>query len=440
MKDYLITTFDGKEELRSKCVRQNQKFYKINKDIVKVNCGYSKVWLLKSNNNLLFNIDTSEYVHYTNKAKYIIYDIDEQLTTNEFDCNLYEAYIEGIYLLCTPEYANKHLKLDEISGIYYKNLKPKINNSIFYKNLNYSYEHSKSLFNNFKESKQDVKLNKLLSKYSFGVELETSTGAVPANKLLKLGVLPVRDGSTHNYEYVTKPLTQLTNLIPIVEALNKHCTFDISTSMHIHLGNVPTDKEFILNFYKFIVNMQPQIYKMFPKYKLHNDFNIKKKNYTQALTKKIKFETILNFLNNNKQCTQEYTGEMLNHNDDVERLRKWQLHSRYYWCNLIPLIFYPSRTIEFRIHQGTFNKYKIIYWLLICAALIKYVEKTGLTSEIPMKQLFKEVYPENSVNKALTFHYNDMVKYYTKYDEGNDVRYERDVIDDYRYAPRVKLF
>lgn len=45
-----------------------------------------------------------------------------------------------------------------------------------------------------------------------------------------------------------------------------------------------------------------------------------------------------------------------------------------YLVNFQNLIFSPRKTVEFRLHTATVNKYKTVNWLFICNAIIKYAE------------------------------------------------------------------
>jgi len=382
------------------------------------------------------------WTHYNNREKYVIFGVDRNETSSSFDCNLREAVIGGRVVLVTKEYGDSKLRFEPDAGMYYdrEGHPPRAGNSTFYSGGAYGYEAHKDKFKMWKETGSHP-LDSLLFGHSYGVEIETSKGTLPSNILLETGVCAVRDGSTPNFEYVTKPYNKVGSIIPVVTEINKRCKFDISTSLHIHIGNVPTDKEFVSNFYRFMYNMQDKVFKMFPKYKADNSLNIKRRNYTKKLPNKIKFGTILNFLNNgNIWEGPEYTGKHLDHPADRERRRKWQISSRYHWVNLVPLVFYPSRTIEFRVHQGTFNKYKMVYWLLICNAMVKYVEMTSSHEKVEMMDMFSKVYPEGNTAEALYTHYMDMCSYYEAYDEISDLSYTKDVSDDKKYVPKIKLF
>lgn len=441
IKDYMVTTHNGEKVFRSKCIRVKGKFYKREEDAVKIKVNGESKWLAKSDPSVLFDMDLNKYVFFGSanlNGRFLLFDLEGKSVSNNADCRNKEVYIDG-YIGFGTNRLVKTLNRCSVSGIYYKNEKPNINSSNLYNNLRYSYEHNSHIFEKFKEPLDLSELNLLNPGYSYGVELETSNGTVPSDKLLENGILPVRDGSTNNYEYVTVPLNNITSLLPIVDCINEHCKFDISTSLHVHIGNVPTDKAFISKFYKFMYNIQDQIFPMFPKYKEDNSLNIKRRNYTQKLPNKVRFRTILNFLNNNSECGQEYTGEMLHHSADRNRTNKWYISSRYFWVNLIPLIFYPSRTIEFRIHQGTLNKYKIIYWLLMCIAFIEYIKNAESNKTVDIGKVFESVY-DRRISQALIYHYEDMCNYYKHYNEVTDPRYEKDVIDDYTYVPRIKLF
>lgn len=444
MKDYLVKTKAGEDALRSECMRLKGEYYLLNNEVFKVFdvAIMEYVWLFRDDKNLLYNIDTKKWVHHNKRSKYVMLNLNRRETSDSFDCNSREAIIDGRAAIISKEYGDKNLKFNSKSGMYYNDdtYIPKARNSILYQGSHYGYEGHKDKFKKWKETKTH-KLDNLLFGHSYGVELETSSGYLPSNVLLDTGVCAVRDGSTPNYEYVTKPYTKIGSLLPVIDSINENCEFDISTSLHIHIGNVPTSKEYIAAFYRFAYAMQDQIFNMFPKYKADNVLNIKRRNYTKKLPNKIRFSTILNFLNNgNTWGGSEYTGKHLHHPADIDRRRKWQISSRYHWLNLVPLVFYPARTIEFRIHQGTFNKYKIIYWLLICNAMIKYVEMTGLHEELPIGDMLSKVYSEGNVAQALITHYQDMCTYYMNYDEINDLGYIRDISTDKSYEPKIKLF
>jgi hypothetical protein len=57
------------------------------------------------------------------------------------------------------------------------------------------------------------------------------------------------------------------------------------------------------------------------------------------------------------------------------RARKWEIVNRYFNFNLINLVFGNRKTLEFRIHENTFNSSKVINQLLISIAIVNYVEK-----------------------------------------------------------------
>ena len=66
----------------------------------------------------------------------------------------------------------------------------------------------------------------------------------------------------------------------------------------------------------------------------------------------------------------------LNHPSDSGDQQKWNIEYRYYWFNLINMMFKNhGKTIEFRIHTPTHNADKIYAWLLITSAILKYAEE-----------------------------------------------------------------
>ena len=85
------------------------------------------------------------------------------------------------------------------------------------------------------------------------------------------------------------------------------------------------------------------------------------------------------------------------HPDDIERQRKWQIHQRYFWANFINLCFYDvNKTMEFRLLRPTYNFHKILVWLYIFNAILKYAENNNVSikDSIQLQDIFRAVYPQ----------------------------------------------
>ena len=229
--------------------------------------------------------------------------------------------------------------------------------------------------------------------FSFGLEFETTRGRLSDAIVKKTGLIPLRDGSISGIEYVTVPLRGEKGLQTIIEAvteLNKRTVFDDSCSMHLHIGNVPRTKEFILAFVKTTLAIQEEIYTMFPLYKKYN-FKVKNKNYSKPyptfdLLSRLDSKIDASNIDKNFNIIYEHLsmGEpfrnvgynlenVKNHPADREGRQKWNVATRYYIHNLIPLIFGNKQTIEFRIHTPTSDINKVMSFVMMNTLIVNYV-------------------------------------------------------------------
>lgn len=235
-----------------------------------------------------------------------------------------------------------------------------------------------------------------LKDYTFGLEFETTKGLIPNRLLEQSGLIPLRDGSISGIEYVTVPLSGTKGLQSIVndcKLLQERTEFDDSCSLHLHLGGIPRTKEFILALFKTLCFIQDEMFSLFPLYKKYN-FGIKNKNYSapfpairllSQIDSKItdknidqNFDILFKYLACGYNSFYDYNCNLDNvhkHPADPEGNQKWQVHSRYVWCNAVPLIFGNKKTIEFRIHTPTFDAERIIPFLFLNVLIVEYVKK-----------------------------------------------------------------
>lgn len=249
-------------------------------------------------------------------------------------------------------------------------------------------------------TKLDIPVNANIEKYApimkdltFGLEFETVAGYIPNRQINNLGLIPLRDGSIEGIEYVSVPLSGekgLQTTVNITEVLAKKTKFDNTCALHLHIGGVPRTKEFILAFLKTTLFIQEDIYKMFPLYKKYN-FRIKNKNYSKpydpflflsqmdpVITKENideNFNIFFQYLSMGTSFS-EYKNDLENvlfHPYDRDGHQKWNVRTRYYIHNLIPLIFGNKKTIEFRIHTPTFDSNKIIPFIFMNGLIVQFV-------------------------------------------------------------------
>jgi hypothetical protein len=167
--------------------------------------------------------------------------------------------------------------------------------------------------------------------------------------------------------------------------------YDDTCALHLHIGNIPRTKEFILAFFKMTMYIQDDIFQMFPLYKKYN-FKLKNKNYSKPyptydllskMDSSIKnnnidynFNVLFEYLTEGVSFS-EYDNDLNNvhsHPSDTNGNQKWNIKKRYHIHNLIPLIFGNKTTIEFRIHTPTYDMTKISMFLLLNTILVDYTK------------------------------------------------------------------
>jgi hypothetical protein len=221
-----------------------------------------------------------------------------------------------------------------------------------------------------------------IGEYSFGFEFETNRGKIPNYKISEVGLMPLRDGSIQGIEFATIPLTGKHGIGVLENAcdnLKKYTTFTEQESLHLHIGNTPTTKKFVGYLYTIACILEKEIYSLFPKYYAQTSkFKAKGKDYNMPLKKEIvamtaeeTFDNLAFYLSEGKK----YQGFGSEHPSDPDGNQKWAISSRYHLINFIPLLFGSNKTIEFRCHVPTRDPIKVINWLYICSAIVKYANK-----------------------------------------------------------------
>lgn len=229
--------------------------------------------------------------------------------------------------------------------------------------------------------------------YSFGIEFETVSGTIPMYKLDTLGLVPLRDGSISGYEYTTVPLRGakgIQTIVNICEELQKRCTYDHTCSMHVHFGNIDTSPKNLVALYTVCRKIQNEMFELVPVYK-KDPVKIAglRKNYCQML-EDIGISYPIDYGNDatvtKKTIVANYARlfTFVSGGGDVKVIEnpkqhpqgehKWNRLNRYFWVNFIPTI-YDNKTLEFRLHAGTFNYDKVLLWMLLCIAIIEYTKK-----------------------------------------------------------------
>jgi len=433
--DRIVKTVFGKSTKRSECRYIKGDFYKMNEECFK----FEGRWYRINSGFLVQDITTGKYI--LKESEDIIYGLavntEGKLVIGHFVRNLFmnlpisstsiphdilrETPIEGNTVYANNMEVVKKLGLveDIPTGIFMKrgdaSKKIAINGSYNF-NIDYSFETSgqtiKDAFREYSKNKIGKSLNsRLLDNITYGWEFETTDGFIHPRHLMKTSLIPLRDGSISGYEYVTCPLQGahgLDTTIAAAKVMKKYTTNNISCALHLHIGNIPKNEAFLVDFYKVCYSIQRDIFNIFPQ-AMERTSKYKDRDYCNKIPK-----LALNFGNvtsakiidwvahRDGYYANNYRGlGRVSHPDDEGNNRKWAISSRYVWMNLVPYIFSDRHTVEFRIHTPSSNPAKLINWLYICAGIVNFTKKFAPNyldislEKLTLKQIIKTVYGDS---------------------------------------------
>ena len=414
-----VITIKGEELPISQCRKFNKLYYKLG-DINIQNSGdcylINGKYYREETGLIVYNYSIKEYVILNDNLLQGVVDVaDGNLIIGYFNNNTKYSKItdknDKSHWLYNVEIFNNNKEYREhlSTGNFYhiSTLQAWKFNKIEFPNKNYKYSlpyDSKGIIgNNLKnynenynpEISQNIKnYAPLLENLSFGLEFETTKGHIPDRVLNQYGLIPLRDGSISGIEYVTVPMEGEKGLqcaADILKELKKRTSYsDETCSLHLHLGNIPRTKEFILAFFKVGMKIQDEMFQMFPLYKKYN-YHIKNKNYSAPLpTFEIlsQLDPIIDSRNIDENfgilykylsMGQEFKSvgnsldNVLSHPADPNGNQKWNVKTRYYLYNILPLIFGNKQTIEFRIHTPTYDVNKILPFIFMNSLIVNFV-------------------------------------------------------------------
>lgn len=451
MDKKLVNTIDGTEALRSECRYIKGNFYKIGDATIQNSGQCYEVdgkFCRADTGYIVYDHGAERYVKKVDSLIYGVIGIKDDL--EKFVFGFFSENISfNVLVIDSNSDVHNAIMPDIFENTYYKE---KLNNGNFYhlSSLNALEFIDKSISQSLKRSlpydcaghmAESIRLHNencdltpsstindyghYLDKLSFGLEFETVNGFIPKRITNSLGVLPLRDGSISGLEYVTIPLHGKKGLQTVVETckeLAKRTTHNEDCSLHIHFGGIPRTEEYLISLFKILCMVQDDMFSLFPLYKKEN-YGIKRKCYTKPLPvldvyaamdtkitseKDIKnnFGEIYKYLSmggdyNNFSNLDEVTC----HPADPEARSKWNIKTRYHWVNLIPIIFGNKKTVEFRIHTATHDHNKVINFMFVCAAILKYAEKYQ-TEILSNSSIFRGL----NLEKIITSQYNDTRK------------------------------
>ena len=259
-------------------------------------------------------------------------------------------------------------------------------------------------------------------RYTFGAEIETSAGHLPGYLDQDLNYEAVHDGSLRDEngkvwggEYVTGVLTGDSGFLQLkrlCNELSKRCQINKKCGVHIHIGGVNFNKEFIVYLYKLALDLEKEIYAMLPKSRNGNEYCRPLHKFTFDLNRK--FNSPMDY---NMHIDDKYSM-LLNHIAHVERfdpsrMNKKTQHplgnkcgynhstARYCWLNLVPAMFDTrgngAYTIEIRNHSATLSYTKIKNWTLITMAMMWFAENEKqyiANNKVSLSTVIMKAYPK----------------------------------------------
>ncbi len=260
------------------------------------------------------------------------------------------------------------------------------------------------LFKNKQKIKENI--NYPLSDYlhyTLGLEFETSAGYIPENLCFENGLIPLRDGSISGLEYSTVILSGndgINLLKQQLDTLRKYTVFNKDCSLHVHLGGFPLNENSIFRLYQLCSKLESNLRRILPTYTFNTSLY---KSTGKEYCKKLKHVDSFNLLYEYLVGCKFYGSFTQPHPSDIKRVAKWRINSRYYWVNIINLLCYDvNKTVEFRFLRPTYNFKKIILWLYIFNAILKYAESNSVVySNISLIDIIRSIYPNPLANELI---------------------------------------
>lgn len=317
-----------------------------------------------------------------------------------------KAFSNAVWSPCVGEYVLIIDKDCESSITLTKCLNPELYPYTFQKKYE-AVQH----FNLFKDKQVEINDYEFpIAKYvtrTIGLEFETSLGSISESDCLKYGLIPLRDGSITGAEYSTVILqgnSGFNLLKKQLELLRNNTAFNKDCSLHIHFGEYTLDPKLIYNLYSILYKIQRELQMYIPKYSFYTEkYKSNGKSYCKSLPSYDNFENLFYSITG-----MPFLGSFTQpHPNDITREHKWNVSTRYYWCNLVNLLCYNvNKTVEFRFLRPTYNLEKILTWIYILNGFLDYASlglpPTNITS------MLDKVYPK----EVSSFLHKQLVKLY----------------------------
>jgi hypothetical protein len=363
MTHTVIETFDGSTAFKKDCRFIKGEFYIKNKQCFLID----GIWYRINSGFIVFDHEKQTWIVVKSNPSLVKGIVGYDMTTNEvilgsFTPNFYKNVTVTLpngnnytcidYKILPQRLFNE----DVVNGTFYHvGLNKRASKAFTYTFANHGYpfqlpycckHYEPGIKAKFEEGlKEGIKIDKkranianyggVVGKYSFGLEFETNKGKIPNYKILESGLLPLRDGSINGIEFATLPLSGqegVATLNDICELLRKYTNFTDNESLHLHIGNVPTNKKFVSYLYTLCCILEKDVYSIFPKYYAETSkFKARGKDYNMPLRKELvslnpdeTFENLTFYLGAGKK----YQGVGSAHPSDPNGDHKWGINER----------------------------------------------------------------------------------------------------------------
>ena len=280
---------------------------------------------------------------------------------------------------------------------------------------------------------------KYIKSLTFGLEYETAGGNIPWLECLNNNLVPLYDGSITGHEYVTFPLkyTEAPLIKKHLELLNTYTRYDINCSLHIHFGGFPIEYNTINKLCQFWSYFQESLQRYIPAWSYYVErYKPNGKAYNRVFPKHVKLnEFYERFTGNAYENDKSFYLPNLY---DVDEVRKWEVHGRYFNMNIMHLLAGPEhKTVEFRFLRPTTNYNEIKWYILVLGAFLNYVANSDDTqySSITIKKVINFTFPVNIANKLIT----EGTKIYHLYKIQENLRDYAGLNDDFKSLYLSKL-
>jgi hypothetical protein len=260
-------------------------------------------------------------------------------------------------------------------------------------------------------------------RYTFGVEIETSEAGDSSRdfKSLELNWGSVYDGSVSGPEYVSGVLRGDTGLVQVEDMcsyLNER-NFELNSDcgVHVHIGVNNFNRRSQMLAIMLGMQVESELFAMVPASRSESSYCRKIPGRFLGLGNSFEFGGVkstsyaktLNLLA--RYVTSSCSSFSKDSNKKSRHPDGHYCSSRYKWLNLNNLAFADGpNTIEFRQHGGTMNAEKIIPWVKICMAFVKFTEDRGRRI-IKGFQDFKSFEDGKSLSSGSQVTLNEIIKY-----------------------------